>query len=106
MRPSAIRGGTNLSSIPSSFRLLHHRHLVGRVVDHEIAARSRFRRLARSKPRAERMERREPDPIGVITNQRLDALAHFSCGFVGKRDREHLIRLRVTVADEDARCDR
>ena len=94
MRASAARGGMNLSS------MFHDGNLVGRVVDHEIPRQPDFRRLATKQPRAERMERGQPDPVAVGSEHRLDALAHFACGLVRERDREHLFRPRMPAADQ------
>ena len=76
-----------------ALRLLHDRDLIGRVVDDEIARQPDLRRLAPQQPRAQRMERGEPDAAGVAADQRLDALAHLLRGLVREGDREHLIRL-------------
>jgi hypothetical protein len=96
MRDSAMRGGTSLSSMG----LLHHRDLIGRVVDHEVARQPDLRRLTPQQPRTQGVERREPHPARLVANERLDPLAHLLRRLVGERDREHLVRLRVAVADE------
>ena len=80
--------------------LLHDCDLIGRVVDDEVARQANLRRLAPEQPRAQRMERREPHAAGLVANERLDALAHLLRRLVGERDGEHLIGLRMPVADE------
>jgi hypothetical protein len=80
--------------------LLDDGDLVGRVVDHEIARQSDFRRFAPQQPRAQRVEGGQPHAARVLADQRFDALAHFAGRFVGERHRQHLVRLRVAVADE------
>ena len=61
--------------------LLDDRDLIGRVVDHEIARQPDLRRLAPQQPRAERVERREPDalatpsPISASTRSRISCAA-------------------------------
>ena len=39
-------------------------------------------------------------PLHASPSTRFDALAHLAGGFVGERDREHLVRRRMAVADE------
>ena len=74
--------------------------LVGRVVDDEVARQPDRRRLAPQQPRAERMERRQPDPVRILADERCHALAHLLGRFVRERHREHLIRLCMAVADD------
>ena len=59
-----------------------------------------MRGLPPQQPRAQGVKRREPHAVRVVTQQRLDALAHLARCLVGERDREDLIRRRVPVADE------
>ena len=80
--------------------LLDERDLVGRVVDDEIARQADLRRFAPQQPRAEGVESREPHAPRVVADQRRDALAHLAGGLVGERDRQHVVRLGVPVADE------
>ena len=101
MRESAARGWTKLSSMCSSLSAcLTTRELVGRVVDDEIARQADGRRLAAQQACAERVERRDPHPAAVGAEQRFDAGAHLFGGLVRERDRQHLVRLGVAVADE------
>ena len=81
-------------------RLLHHRELVGRIVDDEVTREADVRRLAAQQARAERVERGDPHPFAVHPQQRLDARAHLLRGFVGERDREQAIGLAEALADE------
>ena len=46
------------------------------------------------------MERRQPDAVGLVADQRRDPLAHLLRRLVGEGDREHLIGLGMPVADE------
>jgi hypothetical protein len=46
------------------------------------------------------VERRHPHAGDARAQQRLDPPAHFFRRFVGERDGEDFVRLRVTVADE------
>ena len=81
-------------------RLLDHRQLIGRVVDHEIARQSDRRRLAPEQPRAQRVERRHPHAAAVFAKQRLDARPHLLGRLVGEGDGEHFVGPRVSVAHE------
>ena len=75
--------------------------LVGRVVDDEVARQADGRRLAAQQPCAERVKRRHPhagctsEPSSASTRA-----AHLLGRFVGERDGEHFVRLRVAVADQ------
>ena len=107
IRDSAARGGSSLSSIDKLLEdLLHRRLLIGGVVDHEVAREADGRRLAAQQPRAERVERRDPQPAAVDAEQAADALAHLLGGLVREGDREHLVRLGEPAADRGRRCGR
>ena len=80
--------------------LLDDGDLIGRVVDHEVARQPDVRRFPPQQPRAQGMECRQPHPVRVVAQQRLDPLAHLAGRLVGEGDRQHLIRGRVAVADE------
>ena len=81
-------------------RLLHHRELIGRVVDDEVARQADVRRLAPQQPRAQRVERRDPHLPAVDAEQRLDARPHLLGGLVGEGDGEDAVGLGEPLADE------
>ena len=81
-------------------RALDDRQLIGRVVDDEIAREADRGRFTPQKPRAQRVKRRHPHAAALRSEERLDARAHLFRGLVRKRDREHFVRLGVSIADE------
>ena len=74
--------------------LLDERHLIGRVVDDEVARQADRGRFAPQQTRAQRVKRRDPHAASVGAEQRLDARAHFFRGFVRECDGEDLVVLR------------
>ena len=80
--------------------LLHRRHLVGRVVDDEVARQVDGGRLAPEQARAHRVERRHPRARRRVAEQRRHALLHLLGRLVREGDRDHLAGVRVAGADE------
>ena len=89
-----------------ALRLLDDGDLVGRVVDDEVAGEPNLRRLAAQQSRAQRVEGGQPDGARSRPDERLDTVPHLLRGLVGEGHRQHLIRARVTVADEVRNAER
>ena len=82
--------------------LLDERHLVGRVVDDEVARQPDGRRFAAEQAGAEGVERRDPRPGERRAQQRLDAGAHFFRSLVRERDGKNFVVLRVAFRQQIA----
>ena len=80
--------------------LLDDRDLIGRVVNHEITRQPDLRRFPPQQPRAQRVERGEPDPAGIGSDQPLDPLPHLLRRLVGERHRKDLVGPGVPAPDE------
>ncbi len=80
--------------------LLHRRHLVGRIVDDEIAREADGGSLAPEQAGAHRVERRHPRTRRRVAQQRRHALPHLFGRLVCERDRDHLAGVGVARANQ------
>ena len=79
---------------------LHEPHLVLVVVDREAGRVAKALRLAPQHPAARGVEGEDPDRARRLAEHALEPLAHLSGRLVRERDREDLVRLHPTRADE------
>ena len=70
--------------------LLHQPDLVVGIQDGEVGRQADERRVRAQHPRAQRMERAEPQPFHRTAEDRADPLAHLPRRLVGEGDRQHL----------------
>ena len=82
--------------------LLEHAQLIVRIEDREARREPDQRRMPPQHPRAQRMERAQPQPLDRLLQDRADALAHLARRLVGERHRQHLAGERP-VREQDMR---